>query len=214
MSRPDRLRSLLAERIRRDAGHLGWDRRQARSPSRVQQCFMSRSCVAATRLGGPDLDLISLGERYDSLVMIRAAVPDTLILADSDHGYGNAMNVQRTVRAYGQIGAAAILIEDKVTPRALTAARWRCLRTTRPATNRAGYNDAERLCPLPRHDTEPHKIVLIGTTGLDSGVRPGADPARLADPRRRLRMAGPTGVPESATHKAARPTIPAAAGHA
>jgi len=44
------------------------------------------------------------------------------VLADADHGYGNAMNVQRTVRAYGRAGAAAILIEDKITPRALTSA--------------------------------------------------------------------------------------------
>jgi 2-methylisocitrate lyase-like PEP mutase family enzyme len=44
------------------------------------------------------------------------------VLADGDHGYGNAMNVQRTVRAYGRSGAAAVLIEDKITPRALSAA--------------------------------------------------------------------------------------------
>ena len=59
--------------------------------------------------------------------MVRGAAPDTLVLADGDHGYGNAMNVQRTVRAYGQTGAAAILIEDKITPRALTAAGKPCL---------------------------------------------------------------------------------------
>ena len=52
----------------------------------------------------------------------REAAPDLLILADGDHGFGNAMNVQRTVRAYGRAGAAAILVEDKITPRALTAA--------------------------------------------------------------------------------------------
>ena len=84
--------------------------------------FLSGSCVAASRLGGPDLDLITSGEMLDSLQQARAAAPDLLILADGDHGYGNAMNVQRTVRAYGRAGAAAVLIEDKVTPRALTAA--------------------------------------------------------------------------------------------
>jgi hypothetical protein len=78
--------------------------------------------VAASRLGGPDLDLISFAEMFDSFGMVRGAAPETLVLADGDHGYGNAMNVQRTVRAYGRAGAAAILIEDKVTPRALTAA--------------------------------------------------------------------------------------------
>ena len=59
--------------------------------------------------------------------MVRGAAPGTLVLADGDHGYGNAMNVQRTVRAYGRAGAAAVLIEDKITPRALTAAGKPCL---------------------------------------------------------------------------------------
>ena len=64
---------------------------------------------------------------FDSFNMVHAAAPDTLVLADGDHGYGNAMNVQRTVAAYGRAGAAAVLIEDKITPRALTAAGKPCL---------------------------------------------------------------------------------------
>ncbi|MEM8977608.1 MAG: isocitrate lyase/PEP mutase family protein, partial [Pseudomonadota bacterium] len=75
----------------------------------------------------PDLDLISFAEMFDSFTMARNAAPDLLILADGDHGHGNAMNVQRTVRAFGLAGAAAILIEDKITPRALTAAGKPCL---------------------------------------------------------------------------------------
>jgi hypothetical protein len=71
--------------------------------------FLSGSCCAASRLGGADLDLISFGEMFDSFTMVRRAAPDLLILADGDHGYGNAMNVQRTVRAYGQAGAAAVV---------------------------------------------------------------------------------------------------------
>ena len=42
-------------------------------------------------------------------------------LADGDTGYGNAINVQRTIRAYGLTGAAAVLIEDKAWPRPLGA---------------------------------------------------------------------------------------------
>ena len=89
--------------------------------------FLSGSCVAASRLGGPDLDLVSFGEMMDSFNMVRGAAPDLLVLADGDHGHGNAMNVQRTVAAYGRAGAAAVLIEDKITPRALTAAGKPCL---------------------------------------------------------------------------------------
>jgi len=125
---PDRLRALLAQ-----PGFVVmpaiWDGLSAKLAARAgfPTAFMSGSCVAASRLGGPDLDLISFGEMLDSLEMIRGAAPDTLVLADGDHGYGNAMNVQRTVRAYGRAGAAAVLIEDKVTPRALTAAGKPCL---------------------------------------------------------------------------------------
>lgn len=128
MNYPDRLRALLAQ-----PGFIAmpavWDGISAKlaAGAGFKTAFLSGSCVAASRLGGPDLDLVSFGEMYDSFNMVHAAAPDLLILADGDHGHGNAMNVQRTVRAYGRGGAAAVLIEDKVTPRALTAAGKPCL---------------------------------------------------------------------------------------
>ena len=128
MSAPQRLRALLAE-----PGFIVmpavWDGLTAKlsAAAGFKTSFLSGSCVAASRLGGPDLDLISFGEMFDSFTQVHNAAPDTLVLADGDHGYGNAMNVQRTVRAYGRAGAAAILIEDKITPRALTSAGKPCL---------------------------------------------------------------------------------------
>jgi len=106
-----------------------WDGLTAKltAKSGFKTAFLSGSCVAASCLGGPDLDLIGFGEMYEALNKARNAAPDLLILADGDHGYGNAMNVQRTVAAYGRAGAAAVLIEDKLTPRALTAAGKPCL---------------------------------------------------------------------------------------
>ncbi|MDI1344195.1 MAG: isocitrate lyase/PEP mutase family protein, partial [Pseudolabrys sp.] len=89
--------------------------------------FQSGACVAAGRLGGPDLDLISFDEMTASLEMIREAAPRTLLLADGDHGFGNAMNVQRTVRAFAQAGVSAILIEDKETPRPLVSEFKTCV---------------------------------------------------------------------------------------
>ena len=128
MTPPERLRALLTE-----PGFVAmpaiWDGLSAKLTFEAgfKTAFLSGSCVAGTRLGGPDLDVISFGEMFNSLDMVRAAAPDLLVLADGDHGYGNAMNVQRTVRAYGRVGAAAVLIEDKITPRALTAAGKPCL---------------------------------------------------------------------------------------
>ena len=123
MNAPDRLRALMQE-----PGMIVmpavWDGLSAKlaAAAGFKTAFLSGSCVAASRLGGPDLDLVSFGEMFDSFNMVHGAAPETLVLADGDHGYGNAMNVQRTVAAYGRAGAAAILIEDKITPRALTAA--------------------------------------------------------------------------------------------
>ncbi len=123
MTPPERLHNLLAE-PNFVVMPAVWDGLTAKMTDRsgFKTAFLSGSCVSASRLGGPDLDLLSFAEMFDSFSQVRAAAPDLLILADADHGYGNAMNVQRTVRAYGQAGAAAVLIEDKVTPRALTAA--------------------------------------------------------------------------------------------
>lgn len=123
MTPPERLRALLAEPEFVVMPAI-WDGLTSKLTWQAgfKTAFLSGSCVAGARLGGPDLDLITSGEMLDSLNQVRAAAPDLLVLADGDHGYGNAMNVQRTVRAYGRVGAAAVLIEDKITPRALTAA--------------------------------------------------------------------------------------------
>jgi 2-methylisocitrate lyase-like PEP mutase family enzyme len=79
--------------------------------------FMSGSWVSASRLGGPDTGLITLTEMADQLRYICNAVPGLPVLADGDTGYGNAMNVRRTVMEYARAGAAAVMIEDQVEPK-------------------------------------------------------------------------------------------------
>jgi 2-methylisocitrate lyase-like PEP mutase family enzyme len=79
--------------------------------------FMSGFSVSAARLGMPDTGLISFGEMLDTLRSVTAAAPDVAILADGDTGYGNALNVQRTVREYAKAGAACVMIEDQVSPK-------------------------------------------------------------------------------------------------
>jgi 2-methylisocitrate lyase-like PEP mutase family enzyme len=128
--------------------------------------FLSGSCVAASRLGGPDLDLVSFGEMFDSFNMVRGAAPELLVLADGDHGHGNAMNVQRTVAGYGRAGAAAVLIEDKITPRALTAAGKPCLpREEARMKIRAAVQAAKDsgILVMARTDCRP-------TAGIDEAV--------------------------------------------
>jgi 2-methylisocitrate lyase-like PEP mutase family enzyme len=79
--------------------------------------FMSGFAVSAARLGMPDTGLISFAEMVDTLRNCTAAAPDMLIIGDGDTGYGNALNVQRTVTEYARAGAAAVMIEDQVSPK-------------------------------------------------------------------------------------------------
>ena len=81
--------------------------------------FVSGSSISAMRLAMPDMDLLTFTEMRDAVETSIAAAPNVLWLADGDTGYGNALAVQRTIRAYARAGAAAVLIEDKQWPRPL-----------------------------------------------------------------------------------------------
>jgi 2-methylisocitrate lyase-like PEP mutase family enzyme len=186
MNAPDRLRALLAE-----PGFVVmpavWDGLTAKlaAGAGFKTAFLSGSCVAASRLGGPDLDLISFAEMFDSFNMVRGAAPDLLVLADGDHGYGNAMNVQRTVRAYGRAGAAAILIEDKITPRALTAAGKPCLpREEARMKIRAAVEAAREsgILILARTDCRPTQGIDEAVARIEMYVQEGADIVFLDSP--------------------------------
>lgn len=79
--------------------------------------FMSGFAVAAARLGMPDTGLITFSEMVDTLRGCCAAAPAIPMIGDGDTGYGNALNVQRTVVEYARAGAAAVMIEDQVSPK-------------------------------------------------------------------------------------------------
>jgi len=81
--------------------------------------FISGSSIAAMRLAMPDMDLLTFPEMADAVEAVIAAAPGVLWLADGDTGYGNALAVQKTIRAYARRGAAAVLVEDKLWPRPL-----------------------------------------------------------------------------------------------
>jgi 2-methylisocitrate lyase-like PEP mutase family enzyme len=79
--------------------------------------FMSGFAVSAARLGLPDTGLISFAEMLDSLRNCCNAAAKIPLIGDGDTGYGNALNVQRTVIEYARAGAAAVMIEDQVSPK-------------------------------------------------------------------------------------------------
>ncbi len=78
--------------------------------------YMTGSGTAATRLGMPDIGLLTMTEMVDNAERIADAAGLPLI-ADADTGYGNPINVRRTVRAYERAGVAAIHIEDQQWPK-------------------------------------------------------------------------------------------------
>jgi 2-methylisocitrate lyase-like PEP mutase family enzyme len=78
--------------------------------------YMTGYGTAASRLGLPDLGFAGLAEMADHARNI-AAVIDVPLIADADTGYGNALNVRRTVQTYEAAGVAALHIEDQITPK-------------------------------------------------------------------------------------------------
>ena len=84
--------------------------------SGAQAVYLSGASIAYTRFGRSDVGLVSVSEVHDTL----AAVTDRIkipVIVDADTGFGNALNVQRTIRNFERAGAAAIQIEDQSFPK-------------------------------------------------------------------------------------------------
>jgi 2-methylisocitrate lyase-like PEP mutase family enzyme len=91
--------------------------------------YLSGASIAYTRLGRPDIGLTTFSEVQDTLARITERVSIPLIV-DADTGFGNALNVQRSVRGFERAGAAMIQLEDQTFPK------------------RCGHLDGKALVPL------------------------------------------------------------------
>jgi 2-methylisocitrate lyase-like PEP mutase family enzyme len=91
--------------------------------------YVSGAAIAYTRLGRPDIGLVSMTEVAETLALLRDRVTANLIV-DADTGYGNALNVVRTVREFERVGATAIQLEDQDFPK------------------RCGHLDGKSLIPM------------------------------------------------------------------
>ena len=92
--------------------------------------YVSGAAIAYTRFGRPDIGLVGMSEVADTVALIRDRVAASLIV-DADTGYGNALNVERTVRFLERAGANAIQLEDQNFPK------------------RCGHLDDKTLVPAP-----------------------------------------------------------------
>ncbi len=113
----DRLRALLAR------GELivmpcCYDALSARliEQAGFELTFLSGFAASASRIGAPDVGLMSYAEVLDQARNVLGAI-DIPMMADGDTGHGNPMNVERTVEGFARSGCAGVMIEDQVAPK-------------------------------------------------------------------------------------------------
>ncbi|TML18038.1 MAG: isocitrate lyase/PEP mutase family protein [Actinobacteria bacterium] len=96
-----------------------WDALSARLVVQAgfDTAFVSGFCVSGTRLGLPDFGYVTQTEMAEAGARIATSAPDLMVLIDADTGYGNALNVIRTVELYESAGAVGLFLEDQVWPK-------------------------------------------------------------------------------------------------
>jgi 2-methylisocitrate lyase-like PEP mutase family enzyme len=134
-----------------------------------QTVYMTGYGTSASRLGLPDLGFAGLAEMADHARNMASAVSIPLI-ADADTGYGNALNVRRTVQMYETAGVAALHLEDQMLPK------------------RCGHLAGKQVVPIEEFSqkiraavearTDPDLLIIartdaIAVTGFDDALRRG-----------------------------------------
>lgn len=156
--------------------------------------FMTGFGVSASR-GYPDCQLVSFQEMVDAAFNICGSLEKINCIGDGDTGYGNCINVKRTVRAYAQAGLAGIMIEDQVAPKRcghtqgkVVVSRQEAIARIRAACD-ARQEASLDICILARTDAR-------ATDGLDEAierckafVEAGADITFLEAPHSEAEMA-------------------------
>ena len=111
-------------RTRLDAGESvlmpgSWDALSSRlaADAGFSTVFLSGYCVSGTQLGLPDYGFLTQTEMVDQARRVTAANPGLNVVVDGDTGYGNPLNVIRTVELWEQAGAAGVFLEDQVWPK-------------------------------------------------------------------------------------------------
>src|ERR1700760_2979265 len=117
------------------------------------------SVASLAVLGDPDIALITLTELAEQMRRMSraAALP---VLVDADHGYGNALNVRRTVEELETAGAAGLTIEDTLLPQAYGVAETQLISIEEGVGKMKAALDARR---------DP-SLVIIGRTGPRAGA--------------------------------------------
>src|SRR5438105_1436865 len=92
--------------------------------------YMTGFGTAASVLGQPDVGLLTMSEMVSRAAALATVIGDLPLIADADTGYGNPINVRRTIREYERAGVAAVHLEDQVWP------------------NKCGHMQGEQVSPM------------------------------------------------------------------
>src|SRR5260370_7321416 len=87
------------------------------APAGFQAVYMTGFGTAASVLGQPDVGLLTMSEMVSRASALATVTGDLPLIADADTGYGNPVNVRRTIREYERAGVAGLHIEDQVWPK-------------------------------------------------------------------------------------------------
>lgn len=131
--------------------------------------YVSGASISFTRIGRPDLGLTTLSEVADSVANMRERVSIPLVV-DADTGFGNALNVRRSVRLLERMGASGIQLEDQTSPKRCGHLEGKSLISTAEMAGKI------RAAVDARHD-EATLIVArtdaVATDGIDAAIERG-----------------------------------------
>ena len=139
--------------------------------------YLGSSATAASLLGLPDVGLITQTELVDAARRITAVV-DIPVIADGENGFGNALNVRRTVRAFEQAGVAAIHIEDCAVPKHVRGFAERVIPPGEMAQKIRAAVDARRdpnFVIIARTDAKPVNGLADAVERAQTYLAEGAD---------------------------------------
>ena len=143
-----------------------------------QAVYLSGAAIAYTRLGGPDLGLVTLTEVADCIRLVRERISLPMIV-DGDTGSGNALNVERTVQSFERAGANAIQLEDQTFPKRCGHLQDKSLISTREMVGKIRAAVAARTSPdfliIARTDAVAVEGIDAALARADAYARAGAD---------------------------------------
>ena len=155
--------------------------------------YVSGASLAYTRFGRPDIGLIAMSEVADAVAAIRERVALPLIV-DCDTGFGNALNVMRTVKTMARAGASAIQLEDQTSPKRCGHLADKTLVATREMTGKIkaalDARPSEDMLIIARTDAIAVEGFAAALDRAEAYAQAGADMLFVEAPQDEAQLAG------------------------